>query len=127
MWRTFILHTAPELKRPAAEVQRAIARRTLWHVLRSRHFLAGLWAVALIFNMILWGAVFVPAWAAFLSGLRVTLPLLIVVHIVAAGLLVFMFPSVIRQSVRSQMNALGLPLCLRCGYDLRGVADRRCP
>ena len=33
----------------------------------------------------------------------------------------------IRVSLRSQLNAQGIPTCMHCGYDLRGQETGRCP
>ncbi len=29
--------------------------------------------------------------------------------------------------LRQQLNASGIPICLKCGYDLRGQTEARCP
>lgn len=33
----------------------------------------------------------------------------------------------IRVSLRNQLNTQGIPVCVHCGYDLRGQKDGRCP
>lgn len=32
-----------------------------------------------------------------------------------------------RKSLRRQLAERGVPICVPCGYDLRGLADGRCP
>lgn len=33
----------------------------------------------------------------------------------------------IRSALRTELIRIGVPVCLRCGYDLRGQAEPRCP
>lgn len=33
----------------------------------------------------------------------------------------------VQRSVRAQIRALGIPLCLHCGYNLTGIESARCP
>ena len=33
----------------------------------------------------------------------------------------------IQRSLRRQLNASGRPICVVCGYDLRGQVEARCP
>ena len=33
----------------------------------------------------------------------------------------------IRSIFRERLNTLGVPVCIRCGYDLRGQTEPRCP
>ncbi len=32
-----------------------------------------------------------------------------------------------RQKLRKELAARGIPICIRCGYDIRGLTDARCP
>ena len=32
-----------------------------------------------------------------------------------------------RKHLREQLIARGVPICLRCGYDVKGLAKPRCP
>ena len=34
---------------------------------------------------------------------------------------------ILRRSLREQLVEKGVPVCLECGYDLRGQIDARCP
>lgn len=50
------------------------------------------------------------------------------------GIGIFMFDAVvwvsrkrIRRSLREQLAELGLPVCMKCGYDLRAQEAPRCP
>jgi hypothetical protein len=74
----------------------------------------------------------------FLGGLcwladRYRLPLwmMLTVFILATPVLVvsryWAFKSRVQRSVRTWLVMRGIPICLRCGYDLRGQADPRCP
>jgi len=42
-------------------------------------------------------------------------------------LLVYSFRRRIQHSLRQQLIARGTPICLHCGYDLRGQTEPRCP
>jgi hypothetical protein len=33
----------------------------------------------------------------------------------------------VRSSLRKLLNSRGIPVCLGCGYDLRGLSEHRCP
>ena len=46
---------------------------------------------------------------------------------VVSGVLVHLFRKRIQRSLRSQLVARGTPICVECGYDLRGQLDPRCP
>jgi predicted Zn-ribbon and HTH transcriptional regulator len=48
---------------------------------------------------------------------------------IAAWLLIFRFVFVplIRKRHRKELTALGIPTCIACGYDLRGLIGSRCP
>jgi len=35
--------------------------------------------------------------------------------------------SVIRRQIREELAARGVAICVRCGYDLRGSGEQRCP
>jgi hypothetical protein len=39
----------------------------------------------------------------------------------------FVFRVPVQRSLREQLVERGVPLCLTCGYDLRGQIDPRCP
>ncbi len=64
--------------------------------------------------------------------LKITFPFPIAV---AAMFLAFANPFIfvrlvrepMRKSLRRQMADLGVPVCVPCGYDLRGLAEARCP
>jgi polyferredoxin len=40
---------------------------------------------------------------------------------------IWLVRSTITRSLRTQLNEAGLPTCMKCGYDLRGQVERRCP
>ena len=39
----------------------------------------------------------------------------------------FVFRRAIEEQIRLEMVARGIPVCLGCGYDLRGQVEPRCP
>ena len=39
----------------------------------------------------------------------------------------FVFRSAIQEQIRLEMVARGVPVCMGCGYDLRGQVEPRCP
>jgi len=39
----------------------------------------------------------------------------------------YLFRKPLRKYLREQLNAKGVPICIACGYDLRGQVDPRCP
>ena len=44
-----------------------------------------------------------------------------------AGSWQFVFRSAIQKEIRIEMIARGVPVCMGCGYDLRGQVEQRCP
>lgn len=44
-----------------------------------------------------------------------------------AGIWQFVLRSAIEQEIRVEMVARGIPVCMGCGYDLRGQVEQRCP
>ena len=44
----------------------------------------------------------------------------------ATCLMCVFFRAAVRRSLRKQLNQIGVPVCVKCGYDLRGSKDR-CP
>lgn len=40
---------------------------------------------------------------------------------------IFVFRPRIRTEVRRELNRMGVPVCVNCGYDLRGQVENRCP
>jgi hypothetical protein len=53
--------------------------------------------------------------------------ILIVVPIVTGLLPLIVHRRAFRRSVREQIRAIGIPLCLHCGYNLTGIDSERCP
>ncbi|MCY2952624.1 MAG: hypothetical protein NTU53_11725 [Planctomycetota bacterium] len=49
------------------------------------------------------------------------------IPLVIAFVLVHLFRKRIQRSLRSQLVARGTPICVECGYDLRGQLEPRCP
>ncbi|MBN1347708.1 MAG: hypothetical protein JXQ73_33785 [Phycisphaerae bacterium] len=41
--------------------------------------------------------------------------------------MVLVLRSKVRVSLRRQLVERGIPICIRCGYDLRGQTEPRCP
>ncbi len=39
----------------------------------------------------------------------------------------FVFRRAIQEEIRIEMIARGIPVCMGCGYDLRGQVEQRCP
>ncbi len=64
-----------------------------------------------------------------LTGLAGLLLLLLFGAICGLSGFVFVFVGRrrIRRSLRAQLNTHGVPTCMCCGYDLRGLDDTRCP
>lgn len=40
---------------------------------------------------------------------------------------ILVWRNTVRRSLREQLIEKGIPICLKCGYDLRGQAVPRCP
>jgi hypothetical protein len=47
--------------------------------------------------------------------------------VVLSVVLIHLFRKRIQRSLRSQLVARGTPICVECGYDLRGQLEPRCP
>ncbi|MFQ5495358.1 MAG: hypothetical protein ACE5EX_08240 [Phycisphaerae bacterium] len=45
----------------------------------------------------------------------------------AGGAMLWFCRSSVQRSLRGQLVELGTPVCLHCGYDLRGQEEPRCP
>jgi len=55
---------------------------------------------------------------------RIALSLVV---ILASGTAIWFVRPLVRRSLREQLVAKGVPICVRCGYDLRGQIEPRCP
>ena len=115
--------TYPELARFADNARRKAAmRHATREVIRSRRFwlfilVAVLVAVAIAVSV----GVLVKASPAVRGGLQG-----LIVGTLVGGW-VFVCRANLRASLRRQLVEQGVPICLRCGYDLRGQLEPRCP
>lgn len=66
-----------------------------------------------------------PVWSAVMRVVEWTLPVVLAFGIVS--FLVYFHRRAIQRSLREQLCAIGVPVCMACGYDLRGQVDPRCP
>jgi len=113
----------PELARFADDERRKVAlRRATREVMRSRRFwlfilgaLVVAVAIAVPVGMMVKGS---PALCGGFGGL---------IGGTLVGSWVFFCRSNLRASLRRQLVEQGVPICLRCGYDLRGQLEPRCP
>ncbi|GJM25638.1 MAG: hypothetical protein DHS20C16_20530 [Phycisphaerae bacterium] len=58
---------------------------------------------------------------------HVLLLLAIVMGLVWIFLPMIAYYKSIQQKVREQISSLGVPVCIKCGYQLQGIAESRCP
>jgi len=66
--------------------------------------------------------------AAYFGAPQVTDDIVLVAGVGGITVLgIYTFRRRIQRSLRQQLNARGTPVCLKCGYDLRGQVDARCP
>jgi hypothetical protein len=66
-----------------------------------------------------------PVWSPVMRVVEWTLPFVLAFGIVS--FLVHFHRRAIQRSLREQLCAVGVPVCMACGYDLRGQVDPRCP
>ncbi|MHC4442141.1 MAG: hypothetical protein ACYTF1_01565 [Planctomycetota bacterium] len=59
--------------------------------------------------------------------LLIPLPLLIVYLPLFFYIFYRINKGAVIESLRRQLNEMGIPICVNCGYDLRGQKDNRCP
>jgi hypothetical protein len=64
-------------------------------------------------------AILPPLLEAFVSTFAVALSVILFIYGIPR--------SRIQHSLRSQLNASGLPICMKCGYILYGLTEPRCP
>ena len=60
---------------------------------------------------------------------KAPIPIVILVFapsLFATFLMCVFFRAAVRRSLRKQLNQIGVPVCVKCGYDLRASKDR-CP
>ena len=76
----------------------------------------------------------VPTWVMSWSLITLGLQLIvwsIVLGTILGGILgmgpIFLFKARIQQSLRRQLLEAGVPVCMACGYCLRGLTNARCP
>jgi hypothetical protein len=81
--------------------------------------------VAIIFAVVIIESSVGATWAVLMRIIRWSLPFALTFATVA--MLVYVYRRSIRRSLREQLCAIGVPVCIACGYDLRGQADPRCP
>ncbi len=120
----------PELRQFDSDLQRA---RALWRAKLS----SGLLLFLLVYAMLV-AALGLSRDRIFRPLLR---PMTLVPQVEAAVILgaklsavvggpiayYFLTRGRIRRSLRAALAARGVPVCVPCGYDLRGLATRRCP
>ena len=103
-------------KRDAWEVaELAVVRRPAYWISAIIIMLVDIW---IVFSLHSWG---VPMSRR--GAIRGTLLILAVLATMALG---WTFRKTIRHSLRKQLVDRGVPICINCGYDLRGSKDR-CP
>jgi hypothetical protein len=56
-----------------------------------------------------------------------SLAIFAVLAMFGAGVALWLVRIPIRRSLRESLIACGMPLCMHCGYDVRGQTDPRCP
>ena len=95
--------------------QRSVSRRPLYWIPCTLLVIVHLW---IVFSLPDWG---VPtSRRGWIRGLLLVLWILI---LTALGLA---FRRTIQRSLREQLVDSGIPICVKCGYDMRGSKDR-CP
>lgn len=60
------------------------------------------------------------------AGLVIFLAFAFVIVGVASGIQ-FFWRGPIRRGIRKELISRGIPICIECGYDLRGQTEPRCP
>ena len=115
--------TYPELARFADDARRKVAmRRAAREALRSRRFwLFMLVAVVVAVAIAIPVGYLVKASAALRGGIQGMIAGML------AGSWAVACRANLRASLRRQLVEQGVPICLRCGYDLRGQLEPRCP
>lgn len=115
----------PEFRR---EVRRLFRRRVLW----TRRYWAGIAVYSTCFGvmmaMIDWFAV--PARKLFLYWMPRWLDRPLMSGLIGAALglaLQFFFRKPALRCRWEALNNRGIPVCMNCGYDLRGQVEPRCP
>lgn len=114
----------PELRRAESERERVALRSA---AIRSREYTLAALALCggfLVVEIVLLG--WCKLWAVshpFFVSLVVIMP---------SGLIVSLGPLLIvrsraRRRLRRELYARGIPICVACGYDLRGQTESRCP
>lgn len=63
------------------------------------------------------------AWVTFTLGMGVGTP----VMALGLALATRIQAPVIRRCLRNELRAIGIPVCMRCGFDLRNTDGRKCP
>ncbi len=78
----------------------------------------------------IWLAAFVVSWAVLQWGGAFDAVLVVGLLVVATVLTAdhgWVFRRLTQESLRRQLIERGVPICITCGYDLRGQLDSRCP
>lgn len=102
--------------------QQALRRAAATPAIRRRRHLLGVicWAGFVWINF-----QFLTAGGGLPAALMISLVLCALVLFVEQRAL--LYRDLLRRRLREELIARGLPLCLPCGYDLRGTPGRRCP
>lgn len=121
----------PEIERfeSAAAAQVALTRASTRVMRTLRFWIGGVLVLALAAA---WG-VLTPVWVAWLRGGGWVGVIAAALGIGAVQGLVFglgfqlMLRGPTRRALRAELCDRGVPLCVSCGYDLRGLRSPRCP
>ncbi len=118
----------------------ALERQDEAKALVEKHFGGGLWGYfAFVIVGALPGILIVQLYLTFAysstGGLLIgrhaeTVLLILIVSLYAGGVRLIslhIFRNRVRRRLRELLISNGVPICLKCGYDLRGQAEARCP
>jgi len=118
----------PELKLFEADEDRRVALRIVRRrLVRSWQF----WFYVILGNVL---AVLFCAWSAGFLRQMLALPMWAYGTIVGvamsacfAGVFNYLFRKPVQRHLRNELVARRIPICIKCGYDLRGQVEPRCP
>lgn len=81
----------------------------------------------LMTNVIGFVALVVPMYLLPSGARRLRFALSLLLFVVGVMLLRLYFRNEIRMSLRQRLALEGVPICAKCGYELRGLTQPRCP
>ena len=86
-----------------------------------------IWFAAGIAPMILLGHLLIRFLSRFMSPFIVMIPLGLFLGLVFGCLVLRLSRKAVRRRLRGLIVEAGIPICIKCGYDLRGQVESRCP